>query len=107
MQTFELDESYLNMAARVPWYTRLWASVLRRAIVDWILYRTHDNVKLKKIGVNAENWIFSEERINDISSFYAVCELMNMEPEYIHRKIREMTEEQTRRLRGMEFGDEW
>lgn len=106
---FKVDEGALDLASSVPWFVRMWASVLRRAIVDWVLYRNHDNVKLKKLGFSAEQWIFHSEPDDgsDISSFESVCSMMGVTADFMRTKITALTEEQARRLRGMEFGDEW
>ena len=98
------QQSALNTA--VPWPLRLWASVLRRAIVDWVLYADHRDSKLKQIGKDAEDWIFSEEIDEDITSFSSVCSIMGIPVSLMREKILGMTEEHARRLRGMEFGDD-
>ena len=107
MTNYEVDENSLNLGASVPWFVRLWASVLRRAIVDWILYRNHENVKLKKVGFNAETWLFGPDSDTDVSSFESVCSMIGVSTDFMRSKINTLTEEQARRLRGMEFGDEW
>lgn len=107
MGTYQLDEGSIELNSSVPWFVRLWASVLRRAVVDWVLYRNHDNVKYKKIGFHAETWIFSPGTESEISSFESICSMIGVPASFMRRKIRELTEEQARRLRGMEFGDEW
>jgi len=101
-----LDQDLVNHDTGIPWYVRLWAAVLRRACVDWILYRDHDNIKLKKIGSDAGAWIFDDDDSN-IGSFLSVCSIINLPPSLIRKKITSMSEEEARRLRGMEFGDEW
>jgi hypothetical protein len=91
----------------VPWFLRLWASVVRRAAVDWVLYKDHPNTKFRKIGNDAGFWIFQEEDENRLSSFCCVCDILGLDREFMRSKIKAMTEEQARCLRGMEFGDEW
>lgn len=90
----------------VPWYVRLWASVIRRAVVDWVLYRNHEKAKLRSVGKEAEQWLFSDEE-EPLNSFISVCGYLNLDPELVRRKLRSLSEEDARRLRGMEFGDEW
>jgi hypothetical protein len=107
-----MDESILNLKvvsqhAPIPWYARLWAAVMRRAAVDWVLYRDHDNIKLRRIGTDADAWIFSGENSLEIGSFESVCSILNIPSDVIQGKITNMTETQARNLRGMEFGDEW
>ena len=100
------DLSTLPGSRGIPWYIRLWASVVRRAVVDWVLYKDHSNSKLRSIGKEAGQWIFSNES-NSVNSFISICLYLNLEPALVRRKIRNLTEENARRLRGMEFGDEW
>ena len=96
-----------NAASNVPWFVRLWAAVVRRAAVDWALYKEHDNVKLKQLSVDAAAWMFGEPESNAIHEFESVCEILNLSPDLVRTKVRNLTEEDARRLRGMEFGDEW
>ena len=90
----------------IGWPLRLSASVLRRAMVDWVLYRDHADHRLAKFGDDAGSWIFGEARVDNINSFQSVCGTLNLDPELVQEKIKGMTEERVRRLRGMEFGDE-
>ena len=102
-----LDPSANGTNRSLPWPMKLWASVMRRAIVDWILYKDHKDPKLSKLGVSAEEWIFSEDPPEkELSTFCALCETMNLPPSLVREKILTMTEEDARRLRGMEFGDD-
>ncbi len=90
----------------MPWHVRLWASVIRRAVVDWVLYKDHEKAKLRSIGKEAEQWLFSEDTAS-MNSFLPVCGYLNLAPEVVRDRIRNLSEEDARRLRGMEFGDEW
>lgn len=90
----------------IAWPLRLWASVLRRAVVDWVLYKGHTDPRLNRFGEDAEYWLFIEPETADLNSFHSVCDILNLPPEVIRGKIRSMTELEVRRLRGMEFGDE-
>jgi hypothetical protein len=90
----------------VPWFTRLWAAVIRRAAVDWVLYREHPNPKLVKLGLDADTWVFSFEN-DSINSFESVCSILDIKASVIRDKITNLAEEDARKLRGMEFGDEW
>ena len=89
-----------------PWFIRLWAAVVRRAAVDYVLYRDHTTTKLRKLGTDAESWIFSDED-ESLSSFVSVCDILDLEPDLVKTKIKNLREEDARRLRGMEFGDDW
>ena len=91
----------------IPWFIRLWAAVIRRAAVDWVLYRHHSNSKLLKLGVDADAWIFGDSTDNSLNSFEAVCDILSIEVSLLRGRIIRLTEEDARKLRGMEFGDEW
>ena len=102
------DPSAESRASRqIMWYTRLWAAVVRRAAVDWVLYRNHETSKLRKVGQDAEYWIFLDKEENRLSSFVSVCDILGLEPSLMREKVRNLSEEDARRLRGMEFGDDW
>ena len=92
---------------QIMWFTRLWAAVVRRAAVDWVLYKDHPTSKLRKIGADAEYWIFLDKEENRLSSFVSVCDILGLEPSLMREKVRNLSEEDARRLRGMEFGDDW
>ena len=96
-----------NAGTGIPWYLRLWAAVVRRAAVDWVLYHNHESLKLKKIGADAGQWIFHDNSEDHICSFPIVCDILGLEPDLVRSKVTNLSEEDARRLRGMEFGDEW
>ena len=104
----EIDEAYqtAHVSTPIPWFLRLWAAVVRRATVDFVLYKSHESPKLRKIGADAEQWIFSD-RDDDLSCFITVCEILDLEPSLVRDKINALGEEEARSLRGMEFGDDW
>jgi hypothetical protein len=81
-----------------------WATVIRRAVVDYVLYRQHPVPKLKKIGKDAEEWLFGPDT-GLVNSFTNVCHYLNVEPSVVRGCINNFSEETARRLRGMGFGD--
>ncbi len=102
-----LDPSANGTNRSLSWPLKLWASVMRRAIVDWVLYRNHEDPKLNKLGKSADDWLFlSEPPQEGLGSFYSLCEMMNLPTSLVKKRILNMTEEDARRLRGMEFGDD-
>jgi len=103
--SFELGIEPSN--GHIPWYTRLWAAVVRRASVDWVLYRGHENKKLRRLGDDADLWLFNNDDDHTVGAFLTVCGFLNIEPSVIRSKVSSLTEVEARRLRGMEFGDEW
>ena len=77
-------------------------------MVDWVLYKDHEKAKLRSIGKEAEQWLFSDDDDTaSMNSFLPVCSYLNLDPEVVRDRIRNLSEEDARRLRGMEFGDEW
>lgn len=96
---------YDNNAGHIPWVIRLWASVVRRATVDWVLYRNHKDPKLRKLGVDADAWIFGGAG-DEFSSFESVCDIIGLPSSLMREKVKGLSEEDARRLRGMEFGDD-
>ena len=92
----------------LPWFNRLWAAVLRRATVDWVLYRGHSSLKLSRLGEDAHQWIFLDDDpdLLDHASFNSVCASLNISPGTMRDRISSVTEEDARRLRGMDFDDE-
>ena len=102
LESFDGDNS-----PHTPWSYKLLAAVLRRSIVDWVLYREHTSTKLRRLGREAEVWLFKDSDLNaPVSSFTTICTTLNLDPEVIRDRVRNLTEDEVRRLRGMEFGDE-
>ena len=102
-----LDPSASGVNQSLSWPLKLWASVMRRAVVDWVLYREHEDPKLSKLGKSADDWLFLQEAAReDLGTFHSLCEIMNLPPSLVRERILNMTEEDARRLRGMEFGDD-
>lgn len=79
--------------------------VIRRAAHDWILYRTHDRLQLRQIAEDAYIWLFEETpshpwgRIrstqgNGLTSFLTICELLDLDPDFVRERARSMTVQQ-------------
>jgi hypothetical protein len=79
--------------------------IIRRAAHDWILYRMHDRLHLRQVAEDAYIWLFKEgprhpwTRVREthgstITSFLTICELLDLDPEFVRRKIRGMTVQQ-------------
>lgn len=92
----------------IPWFNRMWASVIRRAAVDWVLYRNHGSPKLQRLGQDADEWLFQgpQEPQDDPGTFASVCLSLNMRMEDVRDRIRAITEVDARHLRGLDFDDE-
>lgn len=79
--------------------------IIRRAAHDWILYRMHDRLQLRQVAEEAYTWLFQEgpthpwarmRKANgsSITSFLTICELLDLDPAFVRRKIRSMTVQQ-------------
>jgi len=84
----------------------LWATVVRRAASDWVIYRKHKNEKCRKLAEEARSWIFDEDDPLLENSFVTICRQLDLSVGVVRRKISELTEEEVKKRRGMEFGDE-
>jgi hypothetical protein len=80
---------------------RLYAQIVRRAAVDHVLYSGHPQVKLAKIGAEADDWLFKDNK-----DFNALCDTLGVDPAVIRRRIHAMSEDEARSLRGLDFDDE-
>ena len=103
------DRQTAKQSRPIPWYIRMWAAVIRRAVVDWVLYREHSTTKLRKLGQDADRWLFEDDSdsATEITCFLAVCDILEIKPGVVRGRIKTLSEEDARKLRGMEFGDEW
>lgn len=79
--------------------------IVRRAAHDWILYRTHDRLQLRRIAEDAYIWLFEESpshpwtRIRNangtnLTSFLTICDLLELDPKFVRERIRSMTVKQ-------------
>lgn len=87
--------------------------IVRRAVHDWVLYRQHTEMKKKQRALAAHTWLFEEcpghqdweERktakfdtedgtivgARAITSFLAICEAVDIDPEAVRSRARTMT----------------
>lgn len=83
---------------------KVWAAVIRRAVVDSVLYNEHKDEKLQKVGKDAADWLSSEDTAD--GSFEAVCCLLGLDSGALRGLISRMSESDVRHLRGMNYGEE-
>jgi hypothetical protein len=83
----------------------LWLEVIRRAAYDWVLYRTSTRIQQKEYASSAYSWLFEERPGTPLwekrrkeqepgvmsTSFHAVCEFLDLDPEAVLRRIRLLT----------------
>ena len=76
--------------------------IIRRAAHDWVLYRTSQRLHLRQVAEEAYTWLFEEDeghprwrdRQKDgytITAFVTICELLDLDPDYVRRRVKEMT----------------
>lgn len=87
-------------------YKMLWASVLRRAVFDYVLY--------KGAGARSMYWkrafqyIFTEGmRYEDGVSFEEVCEMFNWDPDYVRRLTTQLTRADIKKMETSQFRGEF
>ena len=87
----------------------LWSSVIRRAIIDWVLYRGARDIRKRRLFQDANAWIFEDDR--DLfdeqgTTFKAACAVLNVGPESIRIRVRCIEREQLIELRRAYSGHE-
>lgn len=76
--------------------------IIRRAAYDWVLYRTSRRLLHKKLAEQAYEWLFVEEPGDEndqerrdsgklITSFLAICEALELDPESVRTHVRRLT----------------
>ncbi len=84
----------------IPPAVRLWAAVLRRAVVEYILYKDADEVRYRRIGENARAWLY-DTYSTDFNSVSSVCLYVGITVGSLHCKLANIDTETVRRFRGM------
>lgn len=88
-------------SSEIPWFLRLYAQVLRRAAVDYVLYYGHHLDKLGKIGDEAYSWLFEDNK-----EFVEMCGQLSLSVAVVREQVRGLSEEEARALRGLDFEEE-
>jgi hypothetical protein len=76
--------------------------IVRRAIHDWVLYRSSRRLKNKQLAEEAYHWLFEEtedgaeakERAREgteLTSFLSICQALDLDPEAVRRRARQLT----------------
>lgn len=89
-----------SLEEHIPPAVRLWAAVLRRAVVEFILYRDADDVRYRRIGENARTWLYDTSN-TEFNSVTSVCLYVGITVDSLHRKLSGIDAEIVRRFRGM------
>jgi hypothetical protein len=80
-------------------------NIVHRAAADWVLYRTSARMENRQIAEDAFRWIFREgpgtadwrernEGEKGLTSFLGICQALDIDPEVLRRRIKEMTPQQ-------------
>lgn len=78
--------------------------VILRAASDWVLYKEHPRLMYQDWAKDAATWLFEEapghpnwrERARNgktLTSFVAICEVLDFDPELVRRHIRSLTKQ--------------
>lgn len=94
-------------ARDIPFGERmLWASVIRRAIFDFILYKGLRQHSLE--WKRSCQYLFTPDQTYENGySFEEVCELFGWEPDYLRRRISKLTRADIRRMETSDVRDEF
>jgi hypothetical protein len=80
----------------------LLVEVMKRAAYDWVLYRSSTRLPQKKLAEDAYIWLFLEQEGHlhwrqrqdsekQVTSFLAICEVFDLDPEDMRRRFRTLT----------------
>lgn len=80
--------------------------ILRRAMHDWVLYRTHRELGKRQIAEHAYTWLFDEapghvwwhkrqsKKGQLFTSFLSICDVLDLDPDHVRRRVRMLTPKQ-------------
>jgi hypothetical protein len=89
-------------------YKRVWAAVLRRALLDYALYYGRSGSSKEELGSEAYEWFFShsEDEHLDTCSFESVCTTLGFTSRDIRARISCIDPERVNSLlRNLELSD--
>lgn len=92
---------YLGHSDEAPPALRLFAQVLRRAVVDYVIYRDSTTRKHKKYSEDAYRWMY----VDPEGTFTSLCIDMGLDPAVVREHAATMSEDEARMLRKLEFSD--
>jgi hypothetical protein len=84
----------------------LWASVLRRAVFDYVLYRGVRQHSLE--WKRAFQYVFTpNQKYDNGFSFDEVCELFGWDPDYLRRKVTTLTRADVKKIETSQVREEF
>jgi hypothetical protein len=101
---FELsrNKDHAQLQQEINGCKSLLLEIIRRAAYDWVLYRTSRRMVQRKLAEQAFHWLFVEDGTGEdkkeredsekyITSFLAICEALDLDPESVRKHVRKLT----------------
>jgi hypothetical protein len=85
---------------RYAGYRALWLKVVIRAIFDWVCYRDSLKLEKRKMAENAATWLFEPSKL--INGLESICHSLDLSPELVREKARQMSKEQIAKIEHLE-----
>ena len=82
-------------------HVQLWTAVLRRAVVEYVLYANAADQRKRRLGASAKAWLFDHDNAQEFNSVRSVCMYLNMDYDVFIGKLLLVDEETVRSFRGM------
>lgn len=79
-------------------YRILWAKVIVRAAYDYALWRTSEDIRLRRFAEDAARWLFESADSDMELSFENICFAFDFPVEKIRKKTRTLTREDVKKL---------
>ncbi len=81
---------------------RLWAAVIRRAIIDWVIYKGSPDIRKRRLFWDAHEWLFVEKG-REFHTFEVLCRHLGVDPGYIRSTVKNMTKQDIRAVKNFNF----
>lgn len=98
----EWDPEPIDVVIAAEQVRTLLTDVIRRAAHDWVLYRTSSRMDQRELAHDAYVWLFEEDESHpnwalrrkegrELTSFLAICEIIDVDPDFAREQIRRLT----------------
>lgn len=71
-------------------YQLLWASVIRKAVMDWLWAQSKATVRHRRLFREVDVWLFGSGP-RAFNSFPSLCAALGLQPQDIREKVRSMS----------------
>lgn len=89
--------------------TGLLTAILRRAVLDWVVYRCSPRIEKRRMAGQAYVWLYEEcpgywtwplrlKEGREALSFLSICDMLKISPDAIRRRAAEMTAKDVQHL---------